>query len=81
MGCGDRHYCLSTTSYQNVLNLLIVLCNYVYVTGKGDLYRCCTPIPVDFIKHKVLMLIRGPGFIHLLLTFWEGKSSPRAGGI
>lgn len=81
MGCGDRHYCLSTASYQNVLNLLIVLCYYVFVTGKGDLYRCCTPIPVDFIKHKVLMLIRGPGFIHLLLTFLEGKSSPRAGGI
>lgn len=81
MGSGDRHYFFSTTSYQNVLNLLIVLCYYVFVTRKGDLYKCCTPILMDFIKHKVLMFIWDPGFAHLLLAFLEGKSSLSSVGI
>lgn len=50
----------------------------MFVTGEGDLFKFCTPIPMDFAKRKVLMFIRSPGFIELLLACLEGKSSPSA---
>lgn len=73
VGHGERCYCLSTTS--DILSLLIILCYYVFVSGKSDMYKCCTPIPMDFIKHKSLMFIRGPELIHLHLAGLEGKKT------
>lgn len=60
---------------KSILCLLIILCYYVFVTRKRVMYKCGTPIPMDFIKHKALMFIRGFGFIDLHLTGLEGKKT------
>lgn len=57
----------------NTLSLLIILCYNVFVTGKGDLYKCCTPM--DFTNHRALIIIRDPGFTHLRLAGLEGKKA------
>lgn len=66
---------------KNILNLLIILCYYVFVTRKSDMYKCCTPLPMDFIKHKALMFIRGSGFIDLSGWFGSEEDSPSAVGM
>lgn len=60
---------------QPLTKILIILCCYVFVTGKSDLQNCCTLIPMDFIKHKALMFIRGSRFMHLLPAGLKGKTT------
>lgn len=45
----------------------------MFVSEKCNIYKCYTPIAVDFMKHRALLFIRGPGFIHLYLNGLEGK--------